>query len=487
MTHYDLIVVGAGLNGLAAAALSARAGRRTLVVEQRATVGGLAAAQTIHPGVNAPGPLHDTGSLATRLLAPLRLESHGLALSNERPALHVLLEDGRRITWSANTADTQAAIARISARDADSFGRYRAFCEAVAPAFQKLLLRPLPARRRDFLPLVPHALAWWRSRAMHELARIAPISAKAFLDQYFETDALKAALAIPALQAAFGGPFAPFGALHILTREALARTQIVDGPSALAAALLSAAMRHGTEVRTQARVTAIRLSPTGAACGVRLASGERLISAHVAAACSPRELFESLLPDRSHRSRFARYAHNPRSRGTTAYLALALGAPAPLLAPFARMASGVEVLERAFDHIKSGALPRQFALEIATSPDATALSVLVHPVPGKGQIDWTEAARSALKRRVVRQLAPFLPGKIAEALLLTPQDIEAQYRLPGGHLQHIEQAPDQMLVRIAPRYATAITGLDLCGSGAHPGAAAMCAPGALAARAFLSR
>ena len=486
MKPYDAIVIGAGLNGLTAAALLARAGRNTLLLEQRAEVGGLAGHHAIHAGAPAPCILQDTGGLSTGLLSGLRLQDHGLVLRQERPPLHVLLDGGGRISLSADTGATHKSISCYSPRDADGYSRYRAFCGRVAPAFEKLLLRPVPQRQRDILPLLPHVLKWWRSPAIHELMRLAPMSAKDFLDEFFELDGLKAALAMPAFQASYGGPFAPFGALHILMREAMSRHFVVGGLAALVATLRQAATHYGVTIKMHARVVEIALSSTGAACGVRIDSGETIGGKLIAAACSPKEVFESLLHHRALGQEFAWQMRNLRSRGTTAHLALAMGSATPSLAPYARVAPGIEALEHAFDHVKTGSLPDSFALEVAVQTDPAVLSVLVHFVPFRVKGGWTRSAREELIRRVVAQLSPHFPGPVLTSRLLTPEDLKTEFHLPGGHLYHLEQAPDQLFVRPMVGHAAQVTGLFLCGSGTHPGGSIACAPGALAARAMLS-
>ncbi|HXV15107.1 MAG TPA: FAD-dependent oxidoreductase, partial [Candidatus Krumholzibacteria bacterium] len=117
-TRYDVIVIGAGHNGLTTACLLARAGRRVLVLERRATVGGLCAPEEFHPGYHAPGILHDTAQLRTELLHDLHLDEHGLDLAPPESTLFAAPDGGGVLIQTADPVATAAEIARVSASDA---------------------------------------------------------------------------------------------------------------------------------------------------------------------------------------------------------------------------------------------------------------------------------------------------------------------------------------------------------------------------------
>ena len=481
MRDFDAIVIGAGLNGLTATAFLARAGLRTCALDQRDRVGGLASPVPMGDGDFGPAILQDTGSLAMSLLKPLRLAEHGLAISHQPAALNVLGTSGERWVLEPDVPRLTASGTANSHRDAEGYARMRAFCSKVAPVFKGLLRKPLPQRPLDWGPLALRGLQWWRSPDMHALLRAIPLSARDFLDEYFEADALKAALAVPALQATFSGPLDPFGALPILLRETMDETHVVGGASALAAALDRAARSFGAEVTTGTAVSGLLLSSGGAVHGVRLESGDTLTSRFVIATCSPKVVYESLLPRGTIGAQQAWQLSNLRSRGSTAHLILELKAPAPAFLPRARMAPGVLALERSFDNAKGGVLPETLAIEVVPDPDATVLSVLVHPVPLSGGRAWSANEREELTSRVVAQLARWLTGPVVRSQLTTPSDIASGFCIPGGHLYHLEQAPDQMLMS----HDTPIPRLFLGGNATHPGGGMTCAPGALAARAAL--
>ena len=508
MAHIDVIVIGAGHNGLTAAALLARAGRQTLVLEHRDAVGGLAASDEFHRGYHTAGILHDTGALRTGLIKALRLEEHGLQTTGCRAPLRLLFEDGAAITLSSDLRATQESIAGVSARDAQAYGRYRAFCDALAPWLGRVFGSPLPPivrpRPHDALRLFGHAAGLRRlgRRVMQEFMRIAPMSVADFLDEYFETDALRAALAVPVLERTFGGPLSPFGAVQLLLWEATSQEHVIGGPAALVRALRASAAAHGATMRTSATVRRILVDASGA-CGVELSGGEQIAARVIAASCSPKEVFLRLLRSRDLGPHVVWEAQGIRCRGTTAHIALALQRTPRREAPaHTRLAGAVHAMERAFDAVKNSRLPEAQALDIyvpgpqdpsLAPPEHEVVSVLAHQTPYAVAGGWTSGARERLTGRVLRQIEPLMPG-IADALVASrvwsPQDLETQFRLEGGHLFHAEHAVDQLLGRPIPScrgYATPITGLFLCGSGAHPGGGVTCAPGALAAREVLSR
>ncbi len=482
---WDTIVIGGGLSGLSAAVTLARADQRTLLLEQRAATGGLAAPGRFDTGAVAPPVRQDNGMLPLGLLRHLRLAKHGLTAKHAVPALHVLLQEGGCITVRSNASQTEASIARHHAADAKNYRRYAGLAQKVAPALARLLQHPGPANGIRALPLILKGLRWWKMPAMHELLRLAPMSAQDFLDQWFVTDSLKAALAIPAFQAAWGGPFYPFGALHILIQEALSSHFVTGGMAAVATSLERAAVHHGVTIQTGNRAERILLASDGTVRGVQLADGATIAAPSVIAACSPRVVYQQLIEHRHLDQGFLWQARHLKSRGTTAHLALLLNSVPEALAPRARCAPGIEALEQSFDKMKQGEIPEAFALEIEVHADPPALSVLAHFVPHTVQGGWTSEARRELAHRILAPLKPHLPGPVLSSRLLTPEDLELDYQLPGGHLYHVERSPDQMLAQPLHGWKPPAKGLYLASSGTTHGGGSVCTSGLVAARALL--
>jgi phytoene dehydrogenase-like protein len=505
----DVVVLGGGANGLTAAALLGRGGRRVLLLERRDRVGGLAASDEFHPGFRSAGLWADTSALRPAVISALALERHGLRPRAGRPDVLALDGDGG-LLLAGEPARAAAEIARRSARDAERYAEFRAFVERIGPLVRSFIDEPpldVVGLGTDLVwPILRRAFALRRlgRRTMNECLRLPPMCAADWLDEWFETDLLKAALALPAIAGGFVGPRSPGTNLNLLLAEAAAGPGVEGGGHRVVAALESAAREAGVEIRTGSPVVRIVVEE-GAVRGVRLASGEEIAATTVAASCDPKQLFLELLPVDAVATRLAARMRGWRTRGTTAWILLALDCP-PRFAGRAepverlRLTGGLLGLERAFDAVKYRRESPQPALEIQlptvadptlAPPGCAVVSILVHFVPYDRDPGWDDLAREALAERVVSALEPHAPGLRSTILgraVLDPARLAERYGLSGGQIHHGEHALDQLLVRPAPEcvgYRTPIRGLWLCGAGSHPGGGLTCAPGFHAARAIL--
>ena len=220
-TH-DTIVIGAGASGLTAACLLSRAGRRVLVLEQRGSAGGASAPEEFHPGFRSPGIWHESGA-SRRVMDMLELESFGLRQTNPTP-FYATGEAGSMLVHR-DPAQSRADMERVSKRDAERYGAYRAFMERIQAPIRRFLEEPPP---RLFEPSLGNAMpllrqAWDLRRlgesTMLEVLRIAPMAVADTLNEWFETPFLKAALAMPAVSSTFGGPWSPGTAANLLLQE----------------------------------------------------------------------------------------------------------------------------------------------------------------------------------------------------------------------------------------------------------------------------
>jgi phytoene dehydrogenase-like protein len=512
MHRASVVVIGAGHNGLAAAARLAAAGRRVIVLERRDTVGGLAGAIEFHPGYRVPGVLHDEGLVSARAVARLGLERHGLAW---RPAPPVLLaeSEGPGILLDG---DLERAAAEIGARapaDAEAYRRYRAFLARLRPLVERLTTTPPPA-------LSPSGAAqWWdvarlglglrrlgRDAAL-ELVRVAPMCVADFLNERFTTPLLVAGLAAPAVVATWAGPWSAGTATNLLLAEAARGRCVAGGPAALVAALERAARAAGAEIRVGAEVARIRVA-AGRALGVTLACGEDLDAAAIVATCDPKRAFLELVPPGGLPLGVEEEYLRIRARGTAAKVHLALSGPLELAARPGQLLEHVRIggdhvddLERAFDAVKYREISVRPHLEVRVPTVADpglapaghhVASILVSYAPHDLAGGWSEARRSDLLALALATLeghAPDLRRRLVAHQVLTPADLESEYRLTGGQLHHGEPALDQLFVLrptpSAARYATSVAGLYLGGSGCHPGGGVTCAPGLLAAETML--
>ncbi len=512
MSAYDAIIIGAGHNGLTTAALLARRGRRVLVLEQRDAIGGLASSDEFHPGYRGAGVHHDTTGIRRAVVQALGLERHGLRLRARRPEVLALGHEGRALLLDGNDERTARAIAQHVPADGERYLRYRAFIDRVRGVLERFLdeppIDPTGLERRGLRDAMRGALRLrlLGKRDMLELLRLPAMCVADWLDEWFESDLLKASLALPALAGSFTGPRSPGSNLNLLLWEA-GGSGVIGGGPALVAALEAAARDAGAEIRSGARAEAIVLDGSGA-CGVRLRGGETIPAGLVAASCDPKRTLLELLPPFSITQRLEHRIRKLRTRGTTAHMLLALSAP-PRFAGlperdvgFARTGNDLLSIERSFDAVKYRRVSDEPVLDIhVPTVDAPQLapaghavvSVLVHCVPYDRDPPWDRGARERLSDSVLSILERHAPGvssTLVASAISTPRELETRYGVSGGHTHHGEHALDQRLLRPAPgciRYGTPVAGLFLCGSGSHPGGGLTCAPGALAAAAILAR
>ena len=277
----DVIVIGAGPNGLAAAARLAKAGRKVLILERGNQAGGLSAKREFHPGYSVPGILHDDALTTKRAANQLDLEKHGLNFRTA-PATYIAEQDGPGLLLSADTSTTAAAIAQRSRHDGDNYSLYRSFLTRIQPVFEKILSEdppPLtPNGWKEVLGLARRGLVALKlkRKEMIELARVAPMCVADFLNEKFETPFLVEALAAPAVASTWSGPWSAGSNTNLLLRECTGGECIAGGPAALVAALAAAAKVNGAELRLNCEVARLRLTSGGEVAGVTLASGETI-------------------------------------------------------------------------------------------------------------------------------------------------------------------------------------------------------------------
>jgi phytoene dehydrogenase-like protein len=515
MSRYDAIVIGAGQNGLAAAARLAHAGKKVVVLERRAGVGGLCGTIELHPGYEVPGILHDEGLVSPRVVAALGLEKHGLAF-RDAPPTYLAEEGGPGILLDRDPARANGELGGRSRHDAEAYTRYRAFMAKLRPLIAQVMTSPppplSPSGAGDFWDLAKRGLGLWRlgRHDTLELMRVAPMCVADFLNEQFQTPLLVEGLAAPAVVGTFAGPWSAGTTTNLLLHEAAPGRHVAGGPPALIAALERAARAAGIEIRTGAEVERI-LVDGGRAVGVSVGGdGAAIDAATIIATCDPRRTFLDLIPPGTLPISVEEEFRRIRMRGTAAKVHLALDGHLELAArpgqryESIRIGGGhVDDLERAFDAVKYRAVARKPHLElrVPTVADPSlapaggdVVSILVSYVSHDVDSGWTEERRAALLESVLAILDRHAPGvrqRIVAHQLATPADLEEEYALTGGQLHHGEPALDQLLVLrptpSAARFASPVPGLYLGGSGGHAGGGITCTPGWLAAAAAIAR
>ena len=475
----DAIVLGGGANELVAAHVLARAGRKVIVLD--------------------PYALHDDeGWVPPQIVRGLGLERAGLALERPDPWLTIPLASGGRLELTRDVGRSADAIRQVSARDAARWPEFCARMARLAALLQRLYASaPLDPTRRGFgvlareLPLALRVRRLGRE-GIEDLLRILPSSIADLLDDWFETDALKGALAAQALRHLRHGPRAGGTAFALLHRHVAAEPGVFR--PARSNALRVLAGLPGIDVRRGAALAGIDVRAGGVA-GVTLASGEQIPAPLVLSGLDPRRTLLELVDPGWLDPELVRAVRNVRARGVAARVTLALDQP-PGFAALA-VAPSLDALERAADDAKYGCVSQQLWLEAcATGVVAGArhrVDVHVQCAPyALADGGWDTARAGALGDRVVHALAAHLPGgdaAVVERSALTPLDLAHAAGWPEGQPHHAELALDQFLwMRPVPAlagYRTPVAGLYLCGPAMHPGGGIVGAAGALAARAAL--
>jgi phytoene dehydrogenase-like protein len=518
------VIVGAGINGLTAAYVLARAGMKPLVLERETAVGGGEVTREIHPGFHAPVYSHEL-MLSGHIAREMDLTRHGLQLLRGDVDVCAPSLDGPPIVVYHDVGRTAAAMTRTGSKDGAAWPRYRSAMTAAAGVLAPLLSAP-PASLDH-----PHARDIWellkagrRFRGLgrataQSLLRWLPMPLYDFTHEWFENDRLCALVAARGLSGSMLAPRSAGGTLVLLLREAhrlmaggrplVAR----GGPGACLRAMAAAAQDAGAEIRTG--VTVERIVAAAGRVQSVVADGREIAATHVLSTADPKTTFLTLLEgplpeDARQRLR------NFRSTGTLAKVNLALSglpsfvgmsnsssgdnAETRLLSGRIHIGERLDDLERAFDPVKYGDLPEVPWLDVSIpsvldrslAPSGAVASIYVHSVT-EGAGAGGNAGRTVVLERTLTVLERYAPGirsLIIAAEVATPADFQISPGMWGGHIFHGELAPDQLFASRPPisssPYRTPVEGLYLAGGGTHPGGFSSGISGELAAREALT-
>ena len=495
MLNWDVIVVGAGHNGLVAAAYLARAGRRVLVLERRELLGGCAVTENLWPGFRVSTASYLVSLLRDEIVRDLDLKKFGYHVYPKDPPFFTPFPDGRHLFMWQDTARTVAEIARFSKHDAEAFPKYDAHLEKLAERMDALLLSDPPA-------------------AVDGLREVLESSAEEFLDRWFESPEIKVTLATDGVIGANGGPRTP-GTAYVLLHHCMGMAAgrrglwgyVRGGMGALSEAIASSARSHGAEIRVNAAVERV-LVRDGAAHGVVLAGGEEIEAGVVLSNLDPRATFLGLLDEHQLPPDFVSKMRAYRCEGTSMKMNLALdglpefralpGAPGPQHRATIHLCPSIDYVERAWREAQAGSPSQNPMLEIGipsmydptlAPPGKHVMSVFLQYTPYTLRgATWDELRDSYAERvlDVIEEYVPNIRSIILHRQVLTPLDLERRFGITGGNIFHGELSADQLFAN-RPGYATPVRGLYLCGSGTHPGGGVMGAPGYNAARAVLKQ
>ena len=504
------VVIGAGHNGLVCAAYLAKAGRDVLVLEAGHQVGGAAVTRELVRGFKVPAVAHLLQLLDPAIEKELGLAGLGFARAKSELRTVALSQTGEPLVLDGNRIASGPASAADRAAYTDFIDRMRRYAGVLRRQNGRIPPRLAWERWQDALPAGLIALDIRRlgREDMREFLRVITMPIHDLLEESFETPLLKGAIAFDAVLGTKLGPRSGnsvFTYLHRLSGAA-APALPRGGMGAVSEALAGAARAAGAEIRLSAPVAALVLT-AGRVTGVRLENGEEIAASTVVSNADPRTTLDKLLGSRHLEAEFARRLHHSRSIGTAAKLNLALGAlpefrgvPAELLGERLVIAPDAGYVDEAFNPAKYRDYSRAPVIEITlpsvSDPELApagkhVLSAIVQYAPYDLAAGW-DAERDAFRDAILGVLERYAPGirkLIVAAEVLTPLDLERQFRMSGGHWHHGEMTLDQfMMLRPVPgagQYAMPVAGLYMCGAGCHPGGGVMGAAGRNAARAVL--
>jgi phytoene dehydrogenase-like protein len=501
---FDAIVIGAGHNGLVCAAYLGNAGLRVLVLEARDSIGGMAQlAGTV-------------GRLTPRVARELGLRRHGLRLVQPEVRTFAPQLNGHAVTLWGDVAQTAKELADnplVGKRDAESYAAVDARLRELASSLAPILRRGPSDLSASSLGATARSIAGVARLDPH-LLRVMPMAVRDLVEEWFESDALRAAVAIRGLLYTALGPRMPGTAAVLLTEAATSNGGLAGpavfargGPRTVADSLAAAIKAKDGEIRTGARVARVRRTGEHAV-GVTLDSGEDIDAPIVVSGLDPKTTLLDLLEPEVLGPRLSWRAGNIRQDGATASVSYALRALPVFPAAFddARrlrgrilIAPSMRYLELAMRPARHGQSSAQPLLEI-TVPSLIDPSLVDASQPKGSKHVMNVVAQAITSRdanavgdtvtRTVEEYAPGFEDLVVERTTLTPVDIEREFGARGGHPMHAEVALDQWFewrpLHGLGRYRMPLDGYYLCGSGAHPGGGVSGAPGRLAAHEILS-
>jgi phytoene dehydrogenase-like protein len=518
---YDAIIIGGGHNGLVAAAYLARAGKKVLVLEKRHILGGAAVTEELYPGFKFSVFSYVVSLLRPEIIRELDLPKHGLNILPLESTFTPMENGDYLVRWGDHDA-TYWELARHSRRDADTYDEYGRLMYHMAKAVKPILsavppdINSLnPANLMEMMRLGRHFLGLDQEK-LFALVKLMTMSAADFLDEWFETEPLKATMSASGIIGTFLGPRSP-GTAYVLLHHYMGEIDGVfrawgfakGGTGGVSEAIASAARSFGAEIRTNAAVAQV-IVKNGQAVGVAMENGDELYATIVASSLDPRRTFLQLVEEKELPDDLLADIRNFRFQGSSGKVNLALdGLPnftslpgeGPHLRGAISISPTIDYIEQAYDDAKYGHFSRRPYMDVIlpsmidpgmAPPGKHVMSCFIQYAPYHLEGGWNDAQREAFGDAVIDALAVFAPNikdLILHRQVLTPLDIERMTGLTEGNIFQGELSLSQLFfLRPAAgwsRYRTPLKGYYQCGSGTHPGGGIMGASGRLGALEML--
>jgi len=517
-------VIGGGHNGLVAAAYLAKAGRSVLVLERRHVLGGAAVTEEVFPGFRFSVASYVVSLLRPEIIRDLDLPKHGLEILPLDGTFTPL--DGDYL-WRVNDhARTMRELRRWSRTDAEAYEEYGQLMVEMARFIKPILsvVPPDPGKLHPFewLPLAGLARRFSRLPEQQQAVFVGlmTMSAAEFLDQWFETDPLKATMSASGIIGTFQGVRSP-GTAYVLLHHYMGEIDGAfrawgiprGGTGGVSEAIGSAARAAGAVIRTEAPVARISMR-RGRASGVVLESGEEIEAGAIMSSVDARVTFLKLVEAGTLDPEFEAEVRRYKFRGSSGKVHLALDGlpsftclpgPGDPLRRAVSFSPSVDYMERAYDDAKYGRFSRRPYIDMIiptlvdpsmAPPGKHVMSCFVQYAPYhlEGGAEWDDRAREAFGDAVIDTIAeraPNIRNIVLHRQVLTPLDLERQFGLSEGNIFQGELSLEQLFFsRPVPgwgRYRTPVRGLWLCGASTHPGGGIMGASGRIAALELLKR
>jgi len=526
-TH-DTVIIGGGHNGLVCAAYLGMSGLKVKVLERRAVVGGAAVTEEFHSGFRNSVAAYTVSLLNPKVIRDLRLYDHGLKIVERRVQNFLPTPDGRYLL--AGEGRTEREVAKFSAADAARLGPFNREIDTGADVLRDLVLRA-PPNLTSGHPLrglgelfkagaFGNRLRRLSTENLRVLYDLFTKSAGDYLDQWFESDPIKALFGFDAVVGNYASPYTP-GTAYVLLHHAFGEVNgkrrvwghAIGGMGAITQAMAKAAASHGVEIETGAVVREVLIEREHA-CGVVLADGRVIRSDIVVANVNPRLLYTAMIPESALTTDVLRRMRNWRCGSGTFRMNVALSAlpsftalPGSELADHHTsgiiMAPSLAYMDRAFADARQHGWSREPIIEMlipstlddTLAPRGAHVASLFcqHVAPQLPDGRSWHAHRDEVADLMIDTVERYAPGFKASVVgrqALSPLDLEETFGLIGGDIFHGALTLDQLFwarpMLGHADYRSPIAGLYHCGSGAHPGGGVTGAPGHNAARAILA-
>jgi phytoene dehydrogenase-like protein len=470
---YDTIIIGAGHNGLVAAAYLARRGKKVLVLERRPIVGGSIVTESFGEGFTVDS-VQTGGTLRPDIIKDLKLS---LPATAQKAELVSLQPDGNHLTLNSES------IARFSERDAARWPEFVRFMDKAANL--------LDIAYSTIMPRLPQNMSLSEGYGLMELGldlrlagrrdmlnfiRVLPMTAQELVEEYFESEVVRAAIASVAIHGSTLGPMSAgtgYTLVHNwLNRGGLAHVN-VGKAGEITQSLANAVQASGGEIRCDAEVKCIQVD-TYTCKGVMLTNGEEIFADRVVSAVDPKQTFLSLVGPMNLPPEFVWKIQSIKMRGSAAKIHLLTDGRHGIPEGTVVLAPSIKYLERAYDAAKYGEISEKPYLEVTISGKVVSVHFQFAPYKLKNR-EW-KVERGEIEKIAMGTLAEYFPNLKSSVLnrkLITPLDLEQTYSLTEGDINHGQLMLDQFLfMRPLPGWSNHKTPIDhlyLCGSGVHGG------------------